>query len=143
MMRKYLLATDGSDCSKRAAYFLLDLVRDTSEFEITIIQVVNIKKEIYNYSMMTNIPEIEKFVKEQAEQIIDETAVIFENEGIQVNKLVLEGDPGHEIAEYAKQTNVNQIIMGSRGLGNIKGLVLGSVSQKLIHLATNPVTLVK
>jgi len=143
MMRKYLLATDGSEGSRRAAYFLLDLVRDAGAFEITVIQVVNIKKEIYNYPLLTNIPEIENFVQEQAREIIDETAGIFENEGVQVNKLVLEGDPGHEIAEYARQANVNQIIMGSRGLGNIKGLVLGSVSQKVIHLATNPITLVK
>ncbi len=142
-MRKYLLATDGSEGSKRAAYFLLDLVRDAGEFEVTVIQVINIKREIYNYPLLVNIPEIEKLVQEQAGEVIDETAAIFENEGIRVNKLVLEGDPGHEIAKYAGQAEVNQIIMGTRGLGNITGLVLGSVSQKVIHLATSPVTLVK
>jgi len=142
-MRKYLLTTDGSEGSKRAAYFLLDLVRDTGEFEITVAHVINIKKEIYNYPLLTNVPEIEKIVQDQSEEIVNETAAIFENEGIRVNKLVLEGDPGHEIVKYAGQADVNQIIMGTRGLGNITGLVLGSVSQKVIHLAANPVTLVK
>lgn len=142
-MRKYLLATDGSEGSKRAAYFLLDLVRDAGEFEVTVVHVINIKKEIYNYPLLTNVPEIEKIVQEQAEEIVNEIAAIFENEGFQVNKQVLEGDPGHEIAEYAGQAEVNQIIMGTRGLGNITGLVLGSVGQKVIHLATNPITLVK
>ncbi|MCL2336131.1 MAG: universal stress protein [Firmicutes bacterium] len=142
-MRKFLLATDGSEGSNKAAYFLLDLVREIGEFEITVIHAINIRKEIYNYPMLIDVPEAEKIIQQQAGELIDETALIFENEGIQVKKLALDGDPGHEIVKYAKQNDMNQIIMGTRGLGNITGLVLGSVSQKVIHLAANPVTLVR
>ena len=142
-MRKYLLAADGSEGSEKAAHFLLDLVRDLSEVEVTITHAVNLRKEIYNYPMLTDVPEAEKIVHEQSEELINETAAIFENEGIRVNKVVLDGDPAHEIDKYANQNDINQIVMGTRGLGNLTGLVLGSVSQKVIHLATNPVTLVR
>lgn len=142
-MRKYLLAVDGSENSRRAAHFLLDLVRDTPGSAITIINVLNLRKEIYNFSAFADIAEIERIVHEQAHRVVEETARIFENEGIKPEKIVLEGDPGYEIAEHARLGDYNQIVMGTRGLSNIKGLVMGSVGQKVIHLAQTPVTLVK
>jgi nucleotide-binding universal stress UspA family protein len=43
----------------------------------------------------------------------------------------------------AEEQRVDGIVMGTRGLGPVKGLVLGSVANKVIHLAEVPVTLVK
>lgn len=142
-MRKYLLAADGSENSKRAARFLLDLVRGSSGFAITVINVLNVRKEIYNFSAFADIGEIERIVHEQAQGVVDEIAKILQNEGIKVEKVVLEGDPGYEIAEHARLGDYNQIVMGTRGLSNIKGLVMGSVSHKVIHFSKTPVTLVK
>ncbi|MCL2336130.1 MAG: universal stress protein [Firmicutes bacterium] len=142
-MRKYLLAADGSEGSMKAAYFLLDLVRDINEYEITVVYVNNIKKEIYNYPLLTYTPGTEEMIQKQSEEIVDETAAILENEGVRVNKVILDGDPAQEISRYAEELGVNQIVMGTRGLSNIRGLVVGSVGQRVIHLANNPVTLVK
>ena len=47
------------------------------------------------------------------------------------------------IAEVAREEVVNQIVMGTRGLGGIQGLLLGSVATQVIHLAEVPVTLIK
>ena len=44
-----------------------------------------------------------------------------------VEALVIEGDPARQIAEVAKKRNVDMIVMGSRGLGDVQGLLLGSV----------------
>lgn len=142
-MKKYLLASDGSENSRRAAHFLLDTVRGTADFEITVVNVLNLRKEIYGFSAFKDIGEIERLVREQARERVEQLAGIFENEGIKVHKMILEGDPGYEIAEHARLGNYNQIIMGTRGLSNIKGLVMGSVSQKVVHFAKTPVTLVK
>lgn len=56
---------------------------------------------------------------------------------------VREGDPAQLIASFARRTRCKEIVMGTRGLGRISGLLLGSVATKVIHLATVPVTLVK
>jgi nucleotide-binding universal stress UspA family protein len=56
---------------------------------------------------------------------------------------VREGEPAQLIATFARRTRCTEIVMGTRGLGRISGLVLGSVATKVIHLATVPVTLVK
>lgn len=53
------------------------------------------------------------------------------------------GEPGQAITSFAKRTGCKEIVMGTRGLGRVSGLVLGSVATKVIHLAPVPVTLVK
>jgi nucleotide-binding universal stress UspA family protein len=55
----------------------------------------------------------------------------------------LEGDPAEVIAGRAKALKCSSIIMGTRGLGRVATLVMGSVATKVIHLTSLPVTLVK
>jgi len=53
----------------------------------------------------------------------------------QVRTLLEDGDPAGTILRLAKGLNVDMIVLGSRGLGEVKGLLLGSVSHKVAHLA--------
>jgi len=53
------------------------------------------------------------------------------------------GQYGETIANYAKEKQCDRIVMGTRGLGAVGGLLLGSVARKVIHLADVPITLVK
>lgn len=52
-----------------------------------------------------------------------------------VHSLLADGDPAETIAALARERKVDAIVMGSRGLSDIKGLFLGSVSHKINHLA--------
>ena len=56
--------------------------------------------------------------------------------------LVRIGEPGETIVKVARQKHCGEIVLGSRGLGNLKGLILGSVTTKVIHAARVPVTVV-
>ena len=47
------------------------------------------------------------------------------------------------IAQAARDEGIEHIVMGTRGLGSIQGLLLGSVAMKVIHLAEVPITLIK
>ncbi len=53
------------------------------------------------------------------------------------------GDGAEEICRYARDKGCDQIHMGTRGLGRVSGLVLGSVASKVIQLSPVPVLLVK
>lgn len=71
-----------------------------------------------------------------AEHIVGAAKLEAENEGVQKVKVkVLDGDAAKRILEFAEQEGADCIVMGSRGLSDIKALLLGSVSQKVTYLA--------
>ena len=53
------------------------------------------------------------------------------------------GAPAATIDQVAREENVEYIIMGTRGLGSIRGLLVGSVATQVLQLVDVPVTLVK
>lgn len=66
-----------------------------------------------------------------------------EGAGVRVQRNVLLGDPATVIGTYANDQHCDMLVMGTRGLSPIGGLMLGSVTTKVINLANVPVTLVK
>ena len=66
-----------------------------------------------------------------------------DEEGIEVEPQLVSGEPAFQIVKKANEGNYQLIIMGSRGLGGIKGLMLGSVSQKVSQLSHCPVLIIK
>jgi nucleotide-binding universal stress UspA family protein len=60
-------------------------------------------------------------------------------QGITVKRVVLEGDPGREIVQYAKETNCDLIVMPTHGYGPFRRFLLGSVTAKVLHDAQCPV----
>jgi len=71
-----------------------------------------------------------------AEHIVGAAKLEAENNAVrEVSVTVLDGDPAKRILEYAKQTHADCIVMGSRGLSDIKALLLGSVSQRVAYLS--------
>ena len=142
-MNKYLLAIDESENALRAAHYMLKLAQNTKDIDITLIHVVNYQQIISTLSPFMVIPDIQTVLEEQGKKLLDERSAIFENGGIKIKKALSDGDPGSEIAEYAKNNNIRHIVLGTRGLSNLKGLIMGSVSHKVIHFAQCPVTLVK
>ena len=53
------------------------------------------------------------------------------------------GEAGEAIAHFVKDKNIEQIVMGTRGLGSVANMLLGSVANKVLHLVDVPVLLVK
>jgi nucleotide-binding universal stress UspA family protein len=72
-----------------------------------------------------------------AKHIVEAARLEAENEGVEnVSATVLDGDPAKRILEHAKQESVDCIVMGSRGLSDVRSLLLGSISQKVSNQAT-------
>lgn len=71
------------------------------------------------------------------QQILDEAARTARDRGAEdVNVSLQEGDPVRRILECAEREKADLVVVGSRGLGDLKGLFLGSVSHKVSQLAT-------
>lgn len=60
-----------------------------------------------------------------------------------VEEAILAGSPAEAIVEHAGQTTDPMIVIGSRGLSGFKEMLLGSVSQRVLHRAGCPVTVVR
>lgn len=87
--------------------------------------------------------KLKEIMKEEAEQIIERAVFEVKEEGGSCQTLVLEGDPATTICLHAEREKYDLIIIGSRGLGVSKELILGSVSHKVSNLSSVPVMIVK
>ncbi|MEG6522691.1 universal stress protein [Desulfotomaculum sp. 1211_IL3151] len=143
-MYNYLLAVDGSANAKRAAAYLANLTQLIADLDITVIHAVNIRREINRFSNnSTDISLIEQEAIDRGWQIINEQVAEFNKLGFEVKKQLINGDPAAKITEFAKLNNFSHIVLGSRGLTNLQGIVLGSVSHRILNLSHCPITLVK
>ena len=77
-----------------------------------------------------------------ARDALDRARRILDEQGVDVDEEVLEGEAPEQIVELAKTRDAQVIVVGSRGLGAVKGALLGSVSSGVIHRADRPVLVV-
>jgi nucleotide-binding universal stress UspA family protein len=74
--------------------------------------------------------------REIGERILDAVKFRAEQRGVKAVELLLEhGDPADQIVRAAERHGAELIVMGRRGLGDLQGLLLGSVSHKVCQLA--------
>ncbi|ACX52680.1 UspA domain protein [Ammonifex degensii KC4] len=142
-MRKILVPVDGSENSLRALREGIKLARISGQAKLTILTVVPPVDPTFEYGPWLTREQVEEAEKKAAEKILDQAEKVVQEEGYQADRVVLVGDAGQEIADYAAKEGYDLIVMGSRGMSPLKGIFLGSVSTKVIALAPCPVVIVK
>ncbi len=149
MQQKILLASDGSETSKKAAAFTAELA-GASNPEVTVITVITVPKGFYSRRLYwtakerpSEAAEIKSFFLEEAQRVLNETVAVLDRHGIKADTIIREGDAAEEISKCAHEGGFTHIVMGTRGLGNVKEFFLGSVAHKVVNLSNIPVTLVK
>ena len=131
---RVLLPSDGSETSLKAAAYAARLMKLNPEMKLTVLVV---SPEISGFSNLNSAMET------KGKEILEKTVQIFEEKGLGVDQINEKGDPAGVILEYAERGNYDHIIMGSRGVSELRGEAIGSVSHKVIYLANCRVTLVK
>jgi len=146
-MYRILLATDGSKSMKRLVEEVLTIAV-ALKAEVTILNVI----EHNDFSYMVNTPytvevknNVNRQLKVEADRIVDEAASPFRDNGLTVRTEIFDGEqsPADVICDYASKGGYNLIAIGSRGLRGVKELFLGSVSNKVAHLACANVLIVR
>jgi nucleotide-binding universal stress UspA family protein len=74
-------------------------------------------------------------MKEEAHKVIDQARAAVDLDGIEVKDVVRQGRAAERINEEAESLGVDVIVMGSRGVSDMRGMVFGSVSHKVSHTA--------
>lgn len=144
--KNIIVPTDGSVNSKRALEHAIVLASSLGA-SITLVYVANIVSVISNFDQ---IPDASGYVTEQvALDMEEEGKGVLDDfakevpEGIDVKTVFEVGSPGPAVLSVAKKYKADLIVMGSRGLGPLKGLFMGSVSSYVVTHSGCPVLIVK
>jgi nucleotide-binding universal stress UspA family protein len=142
-MLKILLAVDGSDSALRATREIIDLAplyKETPEVEL-----VNVRQQL-TIGGLAGIAitrdMVDRYHNEEGEKALAPSRKLLEDAGIRYAAHILVGEPAAEIVDHAKSSGCRMICLGTRGMGRISNLMLGSISTKVLHLAQVPVVLI-
>jgi len=131
MFTKILVPVDGSDNSYRALEAALVL----SEKLGSNISVINVMEQvpITHIESEKLLSELLEAYKKENQEILSKCSDIARQKGIAIKTVLLQGNPAPVILDYSKKENFDLVIMGSRGMGKFKELIIGSVSSKIVH----------
>lgn len=136
MIKRIVLALDGSPESQQALPVAEELARATGA-AVTVVHV----REMMLAPVVGGVPR--RMDEGQAEATVRAGAESLLAAGIDTDLQIVAstyaGGPAHEIAEVAKEVDAGLIVAGTRGIGVIKGLLVGSVAHRLLYIATCPV----
>lgn len=140
-MRKVLLPFDGSESALRATRYATTLAKDYPNLRLELLYVLDpmALKSHANLSQQ----DIERLHMEEADKALAPAKQLLDQAGVQYEAHCRAGSPANEIANYVSESGCNAIVMGTRGLGPVASLVVGSVATRVLHLVDVPVTLIK
>lgn len=141
MFRTLLLATDGSENARRATEAAIELATGLSLSPIIVVHVVG--KAPSEAELVRAGLDVHALLEEEARRAARPTLDLLDAAKVPYALRAALGDPAAVILGIAEKESADLLVLGSRGLGALSGLVMGSVSQKLVHLAPCPVLIVK
>ncbi len=139
MIKKILVATDASAASNRAVSMAAYMAA-CHEAELLILHVI---RDMQLPTVLKKVPELEDFankrediLRQVAETILHEAEVRAKSGGAKkVQTAIGSGDPASSVIGFAKRRKIDMIVVGTRGLGKVKELLMGSVSRKITNNA--------
>ena len=142
-MFKVMISVDGSDNSARAVKFIVDqapLYKAPVELHL-----LNVQSPVLSGNIRRFIgqEEINKYCHDEATQAMAPARKILDDAKVPYTYHIGVGDIAETVAQYVRDKQCDQVIMGTRGMGSISNMLLGSVATKVIHLSEVPVLLVK
>lgn len=140
-MPKVLLPFDGSDSAMRAARYAAALAKENPAIQLELLYVLD-PMTLRAHAGLSQ-QDIERLHADETARVVAPAKQALADAGIACEVHSRAGSPANRIAEYVHDTGCDAIIMGTRGLGPVASMMIGSVAIKVIHLVDVPVTLVK
>lgn len=145
--QKILIATDGSNCSRKAVLQGMELAKLIGA-KVYALYVLD-KNAYIPPTLETPIRlgskwnVVEEMLRQEGDDAIQYAKKVAEDKEIDYEGVVLEGDPAHTILEFAELNKVDMIVMGSLGKGGLERFLLGSVADKVVRHSKISVLVVK
>lgn len=142
-MFKILIAVDGSESSKRAVEFLvksMTLYKEPPEIHLVTVVLPLVLPSAKKYVSQEIIND---YYAEEAENALTMPKQILNSAKIKYVEHKETGQIAETIIKRVKEIQCDLIYMGTRGMGSVANIVMGSVASKVLHLTSIPVVLVK
>lgn len=148
MFERILVAVDGSEPALRAVDIAAGLAEKFGSelLVVTVLESLRLTSEARQFADTEHLKELPAALANRliGEPLVSQAARRATKKGVKkVNQIVENGDPAQEILRVAKALSADLIVLGSRGLGTIRGLLMGSVSHKVMNLSECPCMTVK
>ena len=140
---KILLPIDGSKTSINAAKYVAQLIGNLrSKASVTLMSVhddfgLNHVKQFVSKSV------VDDYLREISEKELKPAQKVLDAAGIKHSMIIKRGHVANENLETAKKEKFDMIVMGAKGRGSVMDLLIGSVAQRVVSSAKQPVLLVK
>jgi nucleotide-binding universal stress UspA family protein len=134
MFNTIVCGTDGSEHADRAVRYARALAQQFDSELVLVHCLEYVATRVGGGPVYANEGELEGKIRSQAAEL--------QGEGINATVTIAGGRPesaGHVIADTAREVNADLIVVGTRGHSAVAGLLLGSVTQRLLHVAPCPV----
>jgi len=144
LFSRILVALDGSDYSLRALDFAIDLAK---KYQSQLVLVHVVIRQIY----AINPPEagilagtaIVRELETEGKTILTQGEEKVKAQGLPVEARLRQGVPAEELLRAAADEKADLMVLGSRGLSQVRAFLLGSVSDKVSHHAKCPTLIVR
>jgi nucleotide-binding universal stress UspA family protein len=142
LVGKVLVAVDGSENSERALDFALDFA-DKFGYGLTVVNVSESSAAVAfaGDGLASVARDLRRFHEGILEKVLAHGKST--HPSVVVSTVLREGDPATEIVAVATEGNFDVVVVGHRGLGKVKGMLLGSISEKVTRSLCSTVILVR
>jgi nucleotide-binding universal stress UspA family protein len=140
---KILLPVDGSANAQRAVEHVtrnIGLLKDMPQ-----LLLLNVQWSVAagNVKLFIDQETVNDYYREQGLAALKTARAALDAAGLAYQYHISIGTPADAIVQYANEQSVDQIVMGREGQSGLHLLLLGSVVNKVLHLASHPVLLVR
>ncbi|PWB52759.1 MAG: universal stress protein [Candidatus Methanoperedenaceae archaeon] len=138
---KILIATDGSEYTKNAVDYGIDIAKSTGA-KLYAIYVID-TAAFASIPMDAAWESMYELLKQEGDLAIKYVTERAEAEGMEVEGNLIEGHPADEIIRYSEKNSISIIVMGTLGKSGLDRFLLGSVAEKIVRNSKIPVLVVR
>jgi len=142
-MLKILILVDGSEGSNRAVQYVIDLSAACKEAPD--IHVLNVQTPVAPGNALRHVrrSDLDGYYHDEGMTALGPARKLLDEAGVRHRFHIGVGEIGETVAKYVNELSTQQVAMGTRGLGPVAGMLLGSVTTKVVQAVAVPIVLVK
>jgi nucleotide-binding universal stress UspA family protein len=140
-MDRLLVAVDGSPHSLKGVDHAVELAR-AMKLKVELANVlppILLAPSVY----ADTIAKLERGNQEAAQALLEASRKTVVDAGVECDTTLLTGAPAEALADRARDTNAWAVVIGAKGHGPISRVLLGSVTDRLVHIASRPVLVIR